>query len=53
MKIPPYYVFNNDELDQLLEIRPQSVEALAKSNILPSIKNKTHGIEIINELNKK
>lgn len=53
MNIPPYYVFNNDELNQLIKIRPQSVEDLIKSNILPSIKVKTHGIEIINEITKK
>lgn len=53
MNIPPYYVFNNDELNQLIKIRPQSIEELVKSNILPSIKVKTHGIEIINEITKK
>lgn len=53
MNIPPYYVFNNDELNQLIKIRPQSIEELVKSNILSSIKVKTHGIEIINEITKK
>lgn len=53
MNIPPYYVFTNDELDKLLEIRPDSVEDLVKANILSPIKIKTHGIEIVNELKKK
>ena len=34
MGVPAYYVFTNDELDKLIEVRPQSIEVLKKSNIL-------------------
>lgn len=53
MNIPAYYIFTNDELEKLVEIKPQSIEDLVKHNILPSIKVKTHGIEIINVITKK
>lgn len=52
MGVPAYYVFTNDELDKLIEIRPQSIEELKKTNILTPIKIKTHGELIINEINK-
>ena len=52
MKIPAYYVFTNDELDKLVELKPKTIEQLKKSNILSPIKIKTHGNEIINEINK-
>ena len=52
MGVPAYYVFTNDELDKLIEVRPQSIEALKKSNILTPIKIKTHGELIINEINR-
>ncbi len=53
MNIPAYYVFTNNELDQLLKQRPTSMEALIKSNILPPIKVKTLGDAILAEINKK
>ena len=52
MNIPAYYVFTNDELDKLVELRPKSVEELKEANILTTIKIKTHGEEIIKEINK-
>ena len=52
MGVPAYYVFTNDELDKLIEVRPQSIEALKKANILTPIKIKTHGELIINEINR-
>ena len=52
MNIPAYYVFTNEELDRLVEIKPQSMEELKKSNILSSIKTKTHGEQIIEEIKK-
>ena len=52
MGVPAYYVFTNDELDKLIEVRPQSIEVLKKSNILTPIKIKTHGELIINEINR-
>ena len=52
LNYPAYYVFNNEELDKLVEFRPMTLEELKNSNILPPIKVKTHGeliIQIINE----
>lgn len=52
MEIPAYYVFTNDELDKLVELRPKTIEELKSSNILTSIKIRTHGNLIIEEINK-
>lgn len=52
MNIPAYYVFTNDELDKLVELRPKTVEELKNANILSPIKIKTHGKIIIEEINK-
>ena len=43
---------NNEELDKLVELRPKTLEELKNSNILPEIKVKTHGEEIIKEILK-
>ena len=54
MNVPAYYVFNNEELDKLIELRPMSLDELKNSNILAPIKVKTHGeliIKIFNEIN--
>lgn len=53
MNIPAYYVFTNEELDKLVENRPNTFEQLKESNILSPIKVKTHGEQILIELNKK
>lgn len=52
MQIPAYYVFNNDELYKLIEIKPKTIQELMNANILPAIKIKTHGEIIVNEINK-
>lgn len=52
MNIPAYYVFTNEELDKLIEIRPKTIEELINFNILPAIKVKTHGEKIINIINE-
>ena len=52
MNIPAYYVFTNDELDKLLELRPKTIEELNNANILKPVKIKTHGTRIIDEINK-
>ena len=52
MKLPAYYVFTNDELDKLVELRPKTMEELKSSNILTPIKIKTHGEFIIEEISK-
>lgn len=45
--IPAYYVFNNEELDRLLEIKPKSIEELKNTKILTDVKVNSHGREII------
>lgn len=53
MGIPAYYVFTNEELEKLVEVRPLTIDQLKKSNIISSIKIKTHGQQIIEEIIKK
>ena len=53
MNIPAYYVFTNEELDKLVEMRPKTIEELKNANILTTIKIKTHGEEIIKVINKR
>lgn len=52
MNIPAYYIFTNDELEKLLELRPKTIEELKNCNILALVKIKIHGIPIIEEINK-
>ena len=52
MNIPAYYVFTNDELDEIVELRPKTIEELKNANILTPIKLKTHGEKIIEEILK-
>ena len=52
MNIPAYYVFTNEELDKLIEIKPKTIEELKNANILTPVKIKTHGEEIIKEIQK-
>ena len=52
MTIPAYYVFTNDELDKLIEVRPKTIEELKNANILTPIKIKKHGDLIVEEINK-
>ena len=52
MNIPAYYVFTNEELDKLIEVRPKTIEELKNANILTPIKIKTHGEKIIKEIIK-
>ena len=52
MTIPAYYVFTNDELDKLIEVKPKTIEELKNANILTPIKIKTHGDLIVEEINK-
>ena len=53
MNYPAYYVFNNEELDKLVERRPKTLEELKNFNILAPIKVKTHGELIIQIINNK
>ncbi len=51
MRIPAYYVFTNDELEQLIAVRPTTIAELKA--ILPPVKVNTHGEAILEEINKK
>lgn len=46
------YVFTDDELEELVKYKPTTIETLIKLKILPQIKIKCHGQEIINEIIK-
>ena len=50
MNIPEDYIFNEQELTIILDKKPKTIEEL--SSILPEIKTKYHGEEILNILNK-
>lgn len=52
MNIPAYYVFTNDELDKLIELKPKTIDELKKLNILTPIKIKTHGEKILEIIKK-
>ena len=50
--IPAYYVFNNDELEKILQILPKTLEDLKKSKILNDVKVNAHGKDIVNIINQ-
>ena len=50
--IPAYYVFNNDELEKILQILPRTLEDLKKSKILNDVKVNAHGKDIVNIINQ-
>lgn len=50
MGVPAYYVFNDDELNKIVETMPKSTEEL--KTILSPIKIKVHGDNIIKIINK-
>ena len=51
--IPAYYVFNNDELDKILELNPKTIQELEEAKILTDIKLRLHGQDIISIINSK
>ncbi len=51
--IPLYYIFNNEELDNIIKNMPKNLEELKSLNILPDVKLKLHGEEIIKIVNDK
>ena len=51
MGIPAYYVFTNDELERLIDIRPKTFDELQKAKILSQIKLVTHGKQIVEVIN--
>lgn len=50
--IPPYYIFNNQELEKILEYRPKDILELKNLKILSDVKIKFHGQNIINIINQ-
>lgn len=53
LNIPAYYVYTNEELDKLIELRPKTLEELKSANVLAPIKIKTHGELIVQVINEK
>ena len=51
MNIPAYYVFNDEELNIILDVLPKSVEELKVKKVLSDIKIKCHGKDIVNIIN--
>lgn len=49
--IPAYYIFNNAELEKLVENKPKNITELKKLEILSDIKIKIHGQKIIDIIN--
>jgi superfamily II DNA helicase RecQ len=50
LNIPSYYIFTNEELNKILVKKPRKIDDLKQ--ILPNIKIKYHGQEIINIIEK-
>lgn len=50
--LPPYYIFDNKELDKLVELTPKTLEELKQTKILTEIRLRMHGQAIIDEINK-
>lgn len=53
MKVPAYYVFTDEEMNNLIKLMPRTIEELKVKRILSNIKIQCHGDEIINILNKR
>ena len=53
MDVPAYYVFNDEEMNSLINSMPKTLDELKASKILPDIKIKCHGEEILKIINKK
>ena len=51
--IPAYYIFNNEELDRILEVMPKNRQELEKARILSDVKLKLHGDEILKIINNQ
>ena len=50
-KIPAYYIFTNQELENLLLYMPKSVDELKENGILTRVKIDLHGEEIVEIVN--
>ena len=49
--IPAYYIFTNEELKDIIRNKPKNIDEL--NNILPSVKVKCHGKQILKIINSK
>ena len=50
MNQPAYFVYNNEEMENIIKRKPKTIEELKE--ILPYVKVNTHGKHILEELNK-
>ena len=50
--IPAYYIFNNKEMDEIIDLKPKSLKELRKSNLLEGIKLNLYGEEIVKLINE-
>ena len=50
--IPAYYIFNNKEMDEIIDLKPKSLKELRKSNLLEEIKLNLYGEEIVKLINE-
>ena len=48
--LPAYYIFNDEELNKIIALKPMNIESLKE--LLPSIKVKVHGANIIKIVNE-
>ena len=48
--IPEEYIFSDDELERIMQLKPKNIEELIHSKILSDIKIKYHGDEIVSIL---
>lgn len=51
LKMPAYYIFSNEEMEILIKTKPKTLDELKSLRVIPSIKIKIHGKEIINVIN--
>lgn len=53
MNVPAYFIFNNSELEKIIEKMPKTIKELKESKILSDIKLNIHGKSIIDIINNK
>ncbi len=51
--IPAYYIFTNDELEQIVKSMPKNLEELKSLDVLSEVKLKLHGAEIVDVIQNK
>ena len=51
--IPAYYIFTNDELEQIVKSMPKNLEELKSLDVLSEVKLKFHGAEIVDVIQNK